>query len=226
MKPSHLKFPFSSLKREIIVQDHVWYIPEKNCPDYSFPFSGWNTPPYFDNDHPVCIEYCAGNGTWIANKALTNPHLNWVAVERKFSRVQKIWSKIQNLSLNNLFVVCGEGFQFTQRFLKPATIHEVYVNFPDPWPKRRHARHRIIQAPFVEEIRRILQPNGRFILTTDDAVYSSQMIDCLRNNRGFESEFPSPYFTTEWMDYGTSFFEDLWREKGKTIHYHAFKKMS
>jgi tRNA (guanine-N7-)-methyltransferase len=51
------------------------------------------------------------------------------------------------------------------------------------------------------------------------------MIDVIHRNQGFKSIFESPYFVTTYPDYGSSYFEDLWREKGKTIHYHVFRKL-
>ncbi len=143
----------------------------------------------------------------------------------KFERVRKIWSKIKNLGLNNLFVICGEGLTITSRYFSNESIDKVFVNFPDPWPKKRHAKHRIIQSPFTQEINRILREKGELTVVTDDPTYSEQICDVLQNSPNYQAVHPHPYFSTELEGYGTSFFDQLWREKGKTIRYHQYTKV-
>lgn len=225
MRPADLKSPFTWDERHVVVQDHVWYIPAL-CDDYAaFSFPGWESSLFFDKNRPVCLEYCSGNGAWIAAKAQMEPHYNWVAVEIKFERVRKIWSKIKNFHLSNLLAVCSEGLRVTQQYIPTESVHSVFINFPDPWPKNRHAKNRIVQSPFIEEVRRILQPGGVLTLVTDDKSYSEEMIDVLSLFPGFQSTFPSPFYVNDYPSYGTSYFEDLWREKGKLIYYLAFKKI-
>jgi len=226
MKPSSLKSPFNWENRLVVIHDRVWYLPKlcKQADDYQFP--GWHHPQIFSDDKPVCIEYCSGNGTWIAARAEQNKHQNWLAVELKFERVRKIWSKIKNLQLDNLLVLCGEGYDATRRYFPDQTVDAVYINFPDPWPKNKHAKHRIVQPRFIKEVHRILKQGGVLTMVTDDEGYSKIMVEELLRVPGFESVFPEPYFTHEYPgDYGNSYFEDLWREQGKKIHYHAFRRI-
>lgn len=224
MKPHDLKSPFTWNQRHVTIHDRVWYVPGKYNDFQSFSFPGWEHPNLFGRNAPICIEYCSGNGAWIAAKAQSEPETNWVAVEMKFERVRKIWSKIKNHQLNNLLVVCGEGFKVTHHYFPSSSVKAVYINFPDPWPKRRHGKHRIVQPSFMSEIHRVLEPKGSVTLATDDESYSRSMIDVLMKVPGFQSELPAPYYTHDFPDYGTSYFEDLWREKGKSIHYHLFSK--
>jgi len=224
MKPEDLKSPFVWSERHVVIHDRIWYIPAL-CDYETFAFPGWDSAEIFGNTHPVNIEYCSGNGAWIAAKAQENPDLNWVAVERKFERVRKIWSKIKNKNLSNLLVVCGEGHQFTSAFVKENSIDNIYINFPDPWPKRKHEKHRIIQKPFVAELQRILKPSGIFTFVTDDAPFSNWTIKIVCANSGFTPCYEKPFYITEYPGYGTSYFEELWREKGRLVRYQQYKKM-
>ena len=224
MRPEDLKSPFIWNQRHILIEDRVWYVPDQFDDFISFSFPGWTHPQVFDQARPICIEYCSGNGAWIAAKAQAHPEYNWVAVERKFVRTRKIWSKIKNFSLPNLLGVCGEGYRMTHHYVPTSSVHAVYINFPDPWPKKRHIKNRLVQVPFIEEIRRILQPNGVLTLVTDDESCSKFMIEVLHRVAGFETIFDHPYYVIDYPSYGTSYFEDLWRQKGKTIRYHAFRK--
>ena len=224
MKPKNLKYPFSWEERRILVQDRVWYVPEHYNDHTAFQFPGWNHPDIFGNDQPICVEYCSGNGTWIAEKAAANPKSNWVAVEKRFERVRKIWSKVKNLRLNNLFVISAEGHSVTSHYFPEASVHEIYINFPDPWPKKRHAKHRIIKLPFVEELYRILKVEGAVTVVTDDVNYSSEVIDVFSKLDGLKSLHQEPFYRTDLEDYGTSYFDRLWRGKGKEIRYHQYQK--
>ncbi len=225
MKAKDLPYPFvENNKKHIVLKDRLWAIPELEEKDPAFSFPGWNDSQFFGNVHPVHVEYCSGNGAWIASRAQQDPQINWLGIEMKFDRVRKIWSKTKNFNLQNLFVLYGEGLQATRHYFPDNSVDAVYVNFPDPWPKRRHAKNRIIEPIFVGEVLRTLKKGGVFTLVTDDEEYSKQMIEVVTANPGFESCFPAPFFVTHYEGYGSSYFESLWREKGKTIHFHQFKK--
>lgn len=224
MKPENLKSPFSWETRYVTIQDRVWYVPSYYDRYQEFTFPGWNHPDVFTQDRPIRVEYCSGNGAWIAAKAQQDPHSNWVAVEKKFARARKIWSKVKNHRLDNLLVVCGEGHTVTNRYFPESSVSEVFINFPDPWPKTRHAKHRIVQPLFINEITRILKPGHCLTLVTDDPDYSTIMTEVLGESPCFIPCYPAPFYITDLPNYGTSYFEELWRGKGKVIHYHQYRK--
>lgn len=224
MKPNDLQPPFSRDDRRVTIHDRVWYVPARMRVQSDFVFPGWEHPDFFGNAQPVIVEYCSGNGAWIVAKAEANPQINWVAVEKKFDRVRKIWSKIKNGQLKNLIVLCGEAYQATKRYIADHSVSEVYINFPDPWPKNRHAKHRLIQDPFAQELWRILKEGCGITFVTDDPPYSEWFIQVMRAASGFKSRYADPFYTTDLPDYGTSYFEELWRAKGRQIRYHQFQK--
>ncbi len=220
MKPEDLKISFEGKEHRPFIHDRILCIPKVVEENYSFP--GWHHPDFFGNDHEIHIEYCSGNGGWIASKAAAETKKNWVAVEMKFARTRKIWSKIKNLELSNLFIIHGEGYRATVNYFPSASVHKVYINFPDPWPKRYHAKNRIIQQEFVDEMARILIPKGTVTFVTDDPNYSEWSIKLFNQSKSFVNLYPSPFYISDWNDYGSSYFDNLWREKGKTIRYHHF----
>ncbi len=225
MKAKDLKPPFDWGSRRIMIHDKIWYVPLRHeGENEDFAVTGWHDPQLFGNTNPVHVEYCSGNGAWIIDKALKHPEINWVAVEIKFQRVSKIWAKIKNLQLNNLIVVCGEGYNATKCYFPTQSVTRAYINFPDPWPKNRHAKNRLMQETFCGEVARILRSEGSFTLVTDDADYSEQMISILNKSKNFLSEYPEPYYRTDIENYGKSYFEELWRSKNRTIRFHHFNK--
>lgn len=224
MKPQELKPPFPKNERRVLIHDRVWYLPKQQLAENAFDFPGWEDASLFGNSNPLQIEYCSGNGCWIAAQAVANPQINWVAVELKFTRARKIWSKIKNLQLNNLIVICGEAYQATKEYFPDLCASDIFINFPDPWPKRRHSKHRLIQPLFVQELARILQGGKSVTFVTDGPEYSEEVIDVFLSDVNFQSYYPEPYFNIEENNYGTSYFEELWRAKGKAIRYHRFIK--
>lgn len=224
MRPENLKSPFKGKECQILFEDQVWYVPDLAANKQEFIFPGWHHPGFFERPQPICLEYCSGNGAWVAERAQTHRDCNWVAIELKFERVRRIWSKIKNHHLSNLLAICGEGDFVTRTYFPTESVKAVYINFPDPWPKRRHAKHRLVQVPFIQEIERILVPGGQLTLVTDDEAYSEEMIAVVQHVPRLHSLYPAPYYSTDCPGYGSSYFEDLWRQKGKAIRYHSFSK--
>jgi tRNA (guanine-N7-)-methyltransferase len=206
------------------MHDRVLCIPEHYDDWKSYTFPGWDHETVFNNANPVYVEYCAGNGTWILEKARAHPDINWVAVEKRYDRVAKIWSKIKNWDLPNLICVWGEAHITTEQYFPSDSVTQMYINFPDPWPKKKHHKHRLMKQAFVEQMVRVLKPEGSLTLVTDDVEYSELAIVELTGNPALTSKHPDPYFIEELPGYGTSFFDSLWRERGRKIHYHQFDK--
>ena len=221
MKPKDLSPPFPSrADRHVMIEDGVWYVPDMDGVDEAFTFTGWDS--LFGTDQPIHLEFCSGNGDWIVEQAEQQPKKNWVAVEVRFMRVRKIWSKMKNRGLENLFIICGEAKGVSQRYFPAHSLSGVYVHFPDPWPKRRHAKHRLIEPQFVEELARTMRADARATLVTDDPDYSALMIREMSASPAFRSLHPSPYYVAAEGQYGPSYFEALWRRLGRTIYHHQF----
>lgn len=225
MKPQDLIPPCSREEKHVCIHERVWYVPifsSEKIQLNPFVFPGWDHPDFFGNNNPVHVEYCSGNGAWIAEKAVQHPTINWIAVERKFERVRKLWSKIHNLNLKNLIVLCGEAAHATEKFFPAHSIQNIYINFPDPWPKRRHERHRLIQVPFLQQLSSILTPDGKLTVVTDDKPHSEWLIETAEAHGKFTSSYPDPFYLNNYQEYGSSYFESLWRSQGKTIYYHEY----
>lgn len=224
MKPKDLKSPLTWEERRPLIHDGVLFVPQYYQRHHEWTFPGWSN--VFERTAPIEIEYCSGNGAWIIEKATAHPERNWVAVDHQFERVRKIWSKKKNLSLSNLFIVCGEALTFSKFYVPDFSFSAIYINFPDPWPKDKHARRRLLQEPFISEMARTAIPNTPVTIVTDHAEYTSQINSAMLAHPSWKTRFPAPYYVTEWENYGTSYFDSLWREQGLTIHYMQYLKDS
>ena len=221
--PHTLTLPFAWEDKKALIYERMLIIPQKGDVSY-FTLPPLSDSTLFGNHNDVVVEYCSGNGSWIATKAKNNPDKNFLAVEMCFDRARKIWKKIHAHNLPNLVVAWAEGLQLTRDFLPKNTISEIYINFPDPWPKRRHAKYRIINKPFLDELHKILKIDGTITVVTDDEGFSDWTISHFLNHPGLLSTISEPYFKEPPADYGSSFFEELWKSKGKTIRFHQAKK--
>jgi tRNA (guanine-N7-)-methyltransferase len=217
MKPKDLKFPFRWEDRKPLIVDKVFFIPK-----YYEPGERIVLPAFFERSAPIWIEYCSGNGAWIIEKAKAHPERNWIAVEKRFERVQKIWSKMKNEKIDNLFIVCGEALGFTTHYVPSDHFEGIYINFPDPWPKARHAKHRLLQDSFIAQMARVSKRDAQAVIVTDHKEYVDRVCEEFLAHPDWTPVFPAPYFVTEWEGYGSSYFDNLWRLRGKTIHYLQF----
>ncbi len=214
MKRKYLKSPYQWDDRRPLLQNKVLYVPDYYDKHHEFTMPEWSDSSLFGNHSSISIEFCSGNGEWIFNKAKAHPEQNWIAVEMQFKRVRKIFSKRENAGLKNLVIVYGEAFTFSNNYLQDDITQCAYVNFPDPWPKERHAKHRLIQKPFVIELMRIISKGGSIEYVTDDLIYAEQMrremctIPHWIEVKGVNFE-----------NYGTSFFERLWRKMERSFNH-------
>lgn len=220
MKPKDLKPVFKWVDRRPLIEDRVLYVP-----NYYFEHSKFSMPKFseiFENKNPIHVEYCSGNGDWILERAKKHPEINWIAVEMQFERVRKIWSKRENYQINNLLIVCGEAETLTKYYLPDDCIDSVYINFPDPWPKEKHAKNRLLKEPFIELLASKMKDFTPLTFVTDDVDYKEEVLNKLIENPHFQPQFEPPYYVTELENYGGSYFYDLWVSKQKTIHYLIF----
>lgn len=207
-----LIIPFTWQERHPVLLDRFFYMPAK----YEHTEKSYS---FFEKEQPIVIEYCSGNGQWIAEKAKDFPHLNWLAIEKRFDRARKVWLKSFNENLPNLSVVCGEGLIFSKCYAPMA--QEIFINFPDPWPKRRHAPYRLVRHEFLKTVSNIVISKGKATCVTDDATYARQMVGEFSKCPEWKLLFNG----NEWPDYGRSFFKDLWVEAGRQIHYLIFERI-
>ena len=220
MRPQDLRFTHV-VKNAGFLEQQILYAPRRADREGLFNLS---IVKGFPQEQPLAIEYCSGNGDWVVEQARQNPHRNWIAVERKLDRVRKIWSKRENAGLHNLLIVWGEAFLFTQHYLTEGVSEEVYINFPDPWPKNRHVKNRLIGEPFFRELERVLRDQGRLIVVTDEILCGQAAVKAISQAPTFECVFPAPYYQLERPGYGSSYFEILWKREGKIIFYYEFVK--
>ena len=140
----------------------------------------------FPQVQPLEVEAGCGDGSFLVNYAARHPEHNFIGLERLLGRIRKLDRKGLRAGLRNLLGVRIESAYFLQYLLPPGSTDVVHVYFPDPWPKRKHRRHRLVGQNFPALASQVLKPSGRVYLRTDDANYLEQMRDVFRASREFE----------------------------------------
>ena len=147
----------------------------------------------YSKSQPLEVELGSGDGSFLVSYAAAHPEHNFLGVERLLGRLRKIDRKGLRASLTNLRGVRIESAYFLEYLLPPHSTTALHVYFPDPWPKRKHRKHRLINAGFTELARRSLAPDGVVYLRTDDENYFSQMAAVFAADSAFRLvETPEP----------------------------------
>ena len=124
----------------------------------------WNK--LFKNNNPIQIEIGTGKGNFIIEKALQNPNINYIGIERYDSVLVRAIQKSNNLELNNLKLLRINANKIEEIFTKE--IDTIYLNFSDPWPKDRHAKRRLTSPIFLEKYTKIFKKDYHIIMKTDN----------------------------------------------------------
>jgi tRNA (guanine-N7-)-methyltransferase len=180
-----------------------------------------NTEALFSSVQPLEIELGSGNGAFLLNYAALHPERNFLAVERLLGRIRKLDRKGPRAGLRNLRLLRMEASYALEYLLPRASAQAIHVYFPDPWPKRKHHRRRLINARFMELAANVLAPCGILHLRTDDTDYFTQMTAVARANPAFQQTSIPEELTAVSTE-----FEKLFMDQGLPIHRTAFQKKS
>lgn len=121
----------------------------------------------FGNDHPIHMEIGSGKGRFITTLARQNPQINYIALEKYPSVLLKLINKIPEEGLKNLVVISADAERLEELFV-PGEIDRLYLNFSDPWPKKKHAKRRLTSPGFLELYKKVLKKDALIEFKTDN----------------------------------------------------------
>ncbi|HKY64680.1 MAG TPA: hypothetical protein VJR29_14840 [bacterium] len=180
--------------------------------------------PPLETEGPLVLEIGPGKGEFLLHSAQAEPRTTFVAVEIRRGRFEKIAKKAAGLKLANVFMVLGDAREcLTRLFGKRAgaspapTFDRIYILFPDPWPKRRHSKHRLLKPELLAHLRDFLKPGGAIYNATDAGFYSEEIVAAFEEVGGFRREAIESLYPT--------YFEKKWKAMGREIDYWRFVKL-
>ena len=179
-------------------------------------------PKYFDNDNPIHLEIGMGKGNFIINMAIKHPNINFIGVEKYDSVIAKAIEKINNYDLDNLLVLREDAYNLEKYF--SGKIDTIYLNFSDPWPKKRHARRRLTSGYFLNIYDKLYKSAGTLIQKTDNLTLLESSIINLNNHGYIFKEISLDLSNTELPNIKTEY-EEKFIKKGIKINYiYAYKE--
>jgi tRNA (guanine-N7-)-methyltransferase len=150
-------------------------------PRYGLPFSPdpLDLDAVFGRSAPRVLEIGIGNGDTLVELAAARPATDFIGAEVHPPGIGHCLLAIETLGLANVRVVAHDAVELLEHMVPPASLDEVLLYFPDPWPKKRHHKRRIVQPAFVALVASRLKPGGRFRLATDWEPYAAWMLEAL-----------------------------------------------
>jgi tRNA (guanine-N7-)-methyltransferase len=154
----------------------------------------------FGNGHPVILEIGFGDGEATWRMALAHPEENYLGVEVHRPGVGRLLLRLDEQGIDNVRVACEDAVDLLCRRIADASLAGVRIYFPDPWPKKRHHKRRIVQPAFLRLLARKMADGGTLHLATDWEPYADHMLDVLRAESRFVNRSPSgdTYAKPDW----------------------------
>jgi len=160
--------------------DELW-------PHYGVPADGEVLDPasLFGRRAPLWLEIGFGNGEVLRHMAASHPGIDFLGIEVHRPGIGHLLNGLAGDGLDNVRVMTGDAADILREQIGAGSLSRVLVFFPDPWPKKRHHKRRLIQPAFVDELARALVPDGILHLATDWADYAAHMHGVLEAHSAF-----------------------------------------
>lgn len=165
------------------------------------------------DDRPLEIDLGCGDGSFLMEMAGEFPERDFLGVERLLGRVRKVCKKITRRDLGNARVLRLDSRYIVEWLLPEASVSRLHLLCPDPWPKFKHHRRRVMQLDFLESVRRCLKPGGEFLFMTDHEEYFHWAAAKVAEFGKFESL----EWTEESFFYPKTDFQMQWEAEGKSM---------
>jgi tRNA (guanine-N7-)-methyltransferase len=183
--------------------------PEKVFPDAAGVFPA--------QQQPLHIEIGSGKGAFIVEAAQRNPHINFIGIERFDSILIRCMEKLQERELKNLVFMKLDA-RYMQNVFTRDQVSRIYLNFSDPWPKKRHAKRRLTHRRFLPVYKKILSPYGEIHVKTDNRLLFEFTLKSFNNYGFMVSGLSLDLHAQEPEDNIRTEYEEKWSRRGSRIY--------
>jgi len=174
----------------------------------------------FERQADTVLEIGFGMGDSLAQMASENPRLNYIGIEVHRPGVGSLLASIEENQIDNIRIINHDAVEVLQQAIPNQSLDAIQIFFPDPWPKKRHYKRRLIQAPFVELLAKKLKSNGRLHLATDWKNYAEWIKEIMSASPDFSKlpddtphQRPTTKFEKRGMDLGHGVWDMIYARK-------------
>ncbi len=175
----------------------------------------------FGNDRLLDLEIGIGNGSFLVPFAEQNPSRNMVGIELVGEYVRKADRRLQRAGVTNGRLLVGDAKLLVWRLFADESVENVYINYPDPWFKKKHKKRRLVNSATLQLLARKMR--GTLTLATDDVEYRDWVVESAAAAGCFSSEYEEGYARSQ-PGYLETKYERKWKKMGRTIYYMKFRK--
>ena len=143
----------------------------------------------FGNTNPIIVEIGFGMGDATVNMAAANPDINYLGIEVHRPGVGKVLSEIKRRELKNLYIIEHDALEVLEKMIGDNSVNGFHIFFPDPWPKKRHHKRRMIQRPRTNLLAQKLAAGGYLYFVTDWLEYAEFALEELNQTEGLKNKY-------------------------------------
>ena len=185
----------------------------------------WRVLPWeeiFGNENPVELDVGCGRGRFMIEAAQALPDRNFIGIDVSYKSLRLARERIEKRGLPNAKAACIDADSFLRDRAAPGCFAAAYVLFPDPWPKTRHHKRRVVSPAFASALRRALAEDGSLDVATDLADYFDEMLECLESSGCFEAVWEGPYDPSSFF---ASNYAAKYLEQGRAMHHARLRRL-
>ncbi|ACD96617.1 tRNA (guanine-N(7)-)-methyltransferase [Trichlorobacter lovleyi SZ] len=178
----------------------------------------------FGNRNPLVLEIGCGIGDFVVAMATRHPELNFIALDFYNKGCLKSCKRAERAELTNVRIVRDEARSFIRRCLAPASLQAVFINCPDPWPKRYQRKRRLVNQEFISFLEPYLQPGAILHFATDFDDYGIDVANLLRRQPGFENLLAPDHWRHDLEGYPRTKYMLKFMAEGKEIYFVQYRR--
>ena len=199
-----------------IAEEDPYFLDIDKRPDWQFQFG---------NTNPIKLEIGFGMGNFLIEMAAKEPASNFNGIDFYHKGIRKLMARIKKLQLENIRVVYGDIRSKISILFKDKELNTIYINFPDPWPKKRHIKRRLIKPEFIKQLAQKLNFEGITYLATDSENYAHEMLEYFNAETLFQNIDSQKGFLKERIDLPKTKYEKNFINAGEKIFYLEYVRL-
>jgi tRNA (guanine-N7-)-methyltransferase len=178
----------------------------------------------FGNDNPLALEIGCGIGDFIVKTAADYPDWNFIAIDFYNKGCWKTCRRIDRTGLKNVRVLRVEARGFIAELIAKESLAAVYINCPDPWPKKKHRKRRLVNLHFMKFLQDYMALDADFYFSTDFDDYGTGVAEMLAGLEGFANRLAPDLYRHELEGYHLSKYMNKFMAEGKRIYFIHYQK--